>query len=301
MEVARPGDDLSRAVDMGLIALVAGNILAVILQSVEPLERRYNAQFEVFELLSVIVFSSELLLRVWIAVEPRADGMPGSRVRYIFSPMAIADIAAIAPFYLSAFFSLDLRFLRLLRLLRVLKLTRYSGALASVREVLSVNRGAFASAFFLLMLAMIFSSSLMYLVERGAQPDQFSSIPAAMWWAVATLTTVGYGDVTPITPLGKFVASFITIIGVGIIALPTSILASGFSDLHRRNRQRLEFEARSALDDGIISHEEAESYAELAEQLGVEPEEAQQIIALAQHAIESGEARDCPHCGKQVP
>ena len=113
-------------------------------------------------------------------------------------------------------------------------------------------------------LAMVLAASAMFVVESEAQPEAFSSIPAAMWWAVATLTTVGYGDVTPITPLGKLVASCITIIGVGMVALPTSILATGFSELHQRSRRALESEARSALDDGILTRDESLAYADLA-------------------------------------
>jgi voltage-gated potassium channel len=298
LEVARPGDTLSRVVDISLVSLVAVNVLAVILNSVDDLAIRYEAGFLAFEVFSVVIFSIELALRIWISVETSRPDTRGSRLRYIFSPLAIADILAIIPFYLSAMFSLDLRFLRILRLLRLFKLTRYSGALAGVKEVLRVNRGAFVSAFAMLILAMIVSASVMYIVENEAQPEAFSSIPAAMWWAVATLTTVGYGDVTPITGLGKMIASVITILGVCMVALPTSIMASGFLDLHQRNRGLLEAEATAAFGDGYLSSEEASHYAQLAESLGVDPQEAERIITLARQSISGVNDEDCPHCGK---
>ena len=302
IEVAAPDDELSRLFDIAVIALVAGNIVAVVLESVESLAIAYGAWFAAFELVSVAVFSAELVLRVWSSVE---DGSPDQgpferRLRYLASPMAIADMAAIAPFYLASIFSIDLRFLRMLRLLRVLKLTRYSPALGTIGEVVRTQLGAFVSAFTVLILMMIFAASAMFVVERDAQPDAFSSIPAAMWWAVATLTTVGYGDITPITPLGKFVASLITIIGIGMVALPTSILASGFTELQQRRRRLLEVEADRALADGVITEDETEHYLALAERLGIEAEEAQQIV---EHAVRSLSPElqphsACPHCGK---
>lgn len=298
LEVAQSTDGLSRIVDISLIALVAGNVVAVILNSVQELAIRYQDLFDAFEKISVTVFSVELVLRIWIAVETPQPEVRGSRLRYIFSPLAIADIVAIIPFYLSAFFSVDLRFLRILRLLRLFKLTRYSGAFASVTEVIRVNRGALWSALAILMFAIVVASSAMYIVENKAQPDAFSSIPAAMWWAVVTLTTVGYGDVTPITSLGRFVASVITVLGVGMVALPTSIMASGFLDLHQRNRRLLEAEAEAAFDDGYLSREETEQYAELAERLGVDDEEAERIITVARQTMWDLRDENCPHCGK---
>ncbi len=303
VNVASSADDhLSRVFDVTVMVLVAGNILAVILESVEALANRYGPFFAVFELLSVAVFTVELVLRVWVAAEDGHRGVSEwrERVRYLLSPMALADIAAIAPFYLSGFFAMDLRFLRFLRLLRVLKLTRYSPGLAVFAEVMRSQRAAFASAFTVLVLMMIFAASAMFVVEHEAQPEAFSSIPASMWWAVATLTTVGYGDVTPITPLGKFMASSIMVVGIGMVALPTSILASGFTELHQRHLRTLEMEADRAAADGVLTDDETTQYNELAEQLGIDPTEAQQIVEAATRSFQAldGEEGICPHCGK---
>jgi voltage-gated potassium channel len=300
LEVSRSGDECSRVIDIGIMALVAGNVVAVILESVHSSEVAHHDLFAGFEKMSVAAFSAEFLLRFWSCAEDKRQGEGSfhSRRRYISSPMALADLIAIAPFYLSTFFAIDLRFMRILRLLRVVKLTRYSSAIGRMSEVVRLQGSALATSFFLLMLVMIFAASAVYVVEHDAQPEAFASIPAAMWWAVCTLTTVGYGDVTPITALGKFLASIITIVGIGMVALPTSLLASGFTEVLERNRRKLEIEAEEAFEDGIISDEEADAYAALVERLQVEPEVAAEIIQAAQrrHAIDS--TVDCPHCGK---
>ncbi len=307
VNVASPDDDLSKLFVISVMVLVAGNILAVILESIQPIAEAYAPLFSAFEAVSVAVFSAELVLRVWVAAEEASHdrGVLSRRLRYLVSPMAVADIAAIAPFYLASFVSMDLRFLRFLRLLRVLKLTRYSPALGVFVDVLRAQRGAFLSATIVLVLVMLFASSAMFVVEHEAQPEVFSSIPAAMWWAVATLTTVGYGDVTPITPLGKFMASSIMIVGIGMVALPTSILAAGFTEQHQRRRRTLELEADRALDDGVFTDSEADQLLQHATALGVDLEEAEQIVEIAVREVavpiptpEEGSA--CPHCGKEV-
>ena len=145
------------------------------------------------------------------------------------SPMAIIDLMAVAPFFINYLVpTIDLRFLRVFRLLRLLKLTRYFPAMRYLGSVVYGQRRALLSAFFVMLVMLTFASSLMYLIEHKHQPEDFSSIPAAMWWGMATLTTVGYGDVTPITPMGKLVGTMIVLFGIGMFALPAAIMASGF-------------------------------------------------------------------------
>jgi voltage-gated potassium channel len=290
--------------DVGLIALVLANVLAVILESVHSVYWVHQHFFEAFELFSVVAVSLKNLLRLWAAADrPEPAGAPvwRKRFRYVCSPLALADLAAILPFYLSAIFALDLRFLRVLRLLRVFKLTRYSGAMRVLLEVLHNERRAFGAALAILLMIMTFAASGIYLVEHEAQPEAFGSIPASMWWAVAALTTVGYGDVTPITPLGRIFASAITIVGVGMVALPAGVLASGFTAVHDRNRRRLEQEAGDVLEDGVITDEESERYAALAEELGVPAEIAEQIVTSARRGVPLVHLPEsCPHCGKSL-
>lgn len=303
LEVGAEGDSLSRTIDIMIMTLVFGNVLAVVLASVESISQPYHDLFVAFEKVSVAAFSAEFLLRIW-SVADSADTHAShsrKRIRYLFSPMAIVDILAIAPFYLSAFFSLDLRFLRILRLLRIVKLTRYSSALGRIAEVFQLQRSALAAALFLMSVAIVLSASVVYVAEHRAQPEGFGSIPAAMWWAVCTLTTVGYGDVSPITPLGKLLASGIQIIGIAMVALPTSLFASGFAHVMNRAEQALEDEAEEALADGVITADEAAAYAEMAERLYIEPEIAEEIIEAAQRKQDLRDLVEaCPHCGKTL-
>ena len=226
----------SRFLDAFLVILITGNVAAVILETVPELASAYNQFFHNFEIFSVFIFTIEYLARLWTCVDredlryrPAIKG----RIRYVLSPMALIDLIAIAPFYLAFVVGLDLRFVRVFRLLRLLKLTRYSAALSLVGSVLYTERRPLGAAGMVMLVLLVFASSFVYLAERNAQPEAFGSIPAAMWWGVATLTTVGYGDVTPVTPLGKFLGAIVTLLGVGMFAMPAGILASGFAQAVR--------------------------------------------------------------------
>ncbi len=311
LEVARQGDRSSRWCDWFLIALILVNVAAVTLETVASIRADWGPVFHVLELFSVAVFSVEYVLRVWSCVEANAGsgGTWRQRLRYMVSPLAIIDLVVILPFYLSFIIGVDLRFLRVFRLLRVLKLGRYSPALAMLMAVLREESGTFLAAFFVLGILLVFSASGMYLCERAAQPEVFSSIPAAMWWAMATLTTVGYGDVTPITPLGKVFGGFITLIGIGTAALPAGILASGFVDQLRRRRGLMSREIDRALEDGLIDADEEQSLERLRLRLGLSPDLATDIrqervdthlddLPDTLRAMLPADA--CPHCGQPV-
>ncbi len=221
-----------QAVNYFLVYLIFFNVLAVIFESIPAVGARYAGYFGAFEVISVIIFSLEYVMRVWSCTEdPHGThrGAVAGRLRYMVTPMAIVDFLAIAPFYLSVLFAIDLRFLRVFRLLRLLKLTRYSPAIEMLGRVLYNERRALFSALLFMLVLLVFASSLMHLIEQKAQPEAFGSIPAAMWWAVVTLTTVGYGDVSPVTPVGKLLGGFVTILGIGTFAMPAGILASGFA------------------------------------------------------------------------
>lgn len=227
-----------RATNAVLVALIVGNVVAVILESVHSLHVRFGRAFEAFEWCSVAVFTVEYLLRVWSATaDPRFAHPVTGRLRFMVTPGAIVDLVAIVPAYLPI--ALDLRFariVRLVRMLRILKIGRYSQPLRMFGRVFRSRRDDLVLIAALLLVLLVLSSSSMYFLENGAQPEAFSSIPAAMWWAMATLTTVGYGDVYPVTPFGKAVGSFIAVLGVGIFALPAGILAGAFADEIRKQR-----------------------------------------------------------------
>lgn len=222
---------LSRIIDFGLIGLISLNVLAIIVESIDSIALAYRPHFDMFELVSVAIFTAEYLLRVWVAIDDSDGKYSGhflGRLRYMASPLALIDLIVILPFYLSFIVGIDLRVLRILRLLRILKLTRYSGAWATFAAVLYGQRRILYMSGFLMFIMLVLSASLMYLIEHDAQPKAFADIPSAMWWSLVTLTTVGYGDVTPVTVLGKILGGFVTILGLGMYALPAAILASGF-------------------------------------------------------------------------
>lgn len=239
LQPMQDGGRASRAIGLLILGLIALNVLAIILESVRALREAWGPVFTAFEVVSVIVFTGEYALRLWTCVEdPRYAKPVTGRLRAAISPMLLVDMLAILPFYLP-FVSVDLRFLRSLRLFRVFriaKVARYSTALQTVGRVIWTRRTELAVAGFAMFLLMILSSTLMFYAENDAQPEAFSSVPAAMWWAVATMTTVGYGDVYPMTPLGKVLGSFIAVLGIGMFAVPTGILGAGFTDEIRQRR-----------------------------------------------------------------
>ena len=230
---------LERYIDNGLLALVMLNATAVVLESVPRLHVQYGPLFTIIEMVSVYAFSLEYVLRVWSAVENRRYWHPVTgRLRFMFTPLALIDLLAILPFYLTLG-GLDLRILRIVRLFRVLKVTRYVKALKMIQQVVRHRRAELLVSVGVIAVMLVLVSSVMYYVESEAQPDKFGSIPDTMWWGVATLTTVGYGDVFPITPVGKVLSSLIAVLGLGLFALPTGILAAGFSE-HLKEQHAIE-------------------------------------------------------------
>jgi len=231
----------SRLFNTFLIILICLNVLAVTLETVESLHRDYIRLFYYFEIFSVVVFSIEYVLRIWAITGNAKYSHPiWGRVKFIFTGGALIDLLAILPFYLPMLIGFDLRFvriLRLLRLLRILKISRYMQATKLITNVFKAKKEELAITLLLIVFLMVIVSSIMYNVEHDAQPDKFSSIPATMWWSVATLTTVGYGDMVPITLLGKTLASVISILGIGLVALPAGIFASGFSEELKKSHE----------------------------------------------------------------
>lgn len=311
LDTARAGETLSKFVDIVLIMLISASVIAVVLESINSLEIRYAATFYWFEVVTVAVFSVEYLLRVWSSVECEDSVTVGqsdlvTRIRFMFSFHAIVDFLAILPFYLltfGLFGGLDMRFLRAIRLLRVLKLTRYSAAMNMLVTTFIENGRSLSAAFFILLTVMLLAASGMYFFERDAQPVAFSSIPAAMWWAFATLTTVGYGDVTPVTIGGKVFGALITVVGVGMVALPTGILASGFAQQLRMRSDEYQAVAEQAWDDGILSDDEINNLEKLRLDLGLGKHTASQILdaGKVKRVLEQQEGRRCPHCDGKLP
>ena len=224
------GGRFGYSIDLFVVILIVLNVLAVMLETVDPLYEAYGREFYGFEAISVAIFSAEYLGRVWAATEhPEYDHPLWGRLRFAATPYMLIDLLAIVPFFLVAI--VDLRFLRIVRLfrfLRLFKLARYDDSMVLFAEVLRRKRSDLIVTFSATGLLLLLASSLMYFIETTAQPDAFSSIPHTLWWGVITLTTVGYGDVHPVTPLGQFFGAIVAVLGIGLFALPASILASGF-------------------------------------------------------------------------
>lgn len=224
------GEVVDRVVAVFLMLLILLNAAAVVAETVDDLNQRFGSVFHAIEIVSIVIFTAEYLLRLWIApLDARYAKPLAGRLRYAFSLMAIVDLLAILPAFLPLVFTVDLRiirFLRIFRLFRLFKMSRYVESLNSLDDVVRSKKEELLVILVMIAMLLLFSSSLMYVVETEAQPDKFPDIPSAMWWGVATLTTVGYGDVYPVTPLGKLLGGFIAFLGIGIFALPTGILST---------------------------------------------------------------------------
>ena len=223
-------DKITRIFNNVMILIISLNIFAFILETEKNFYKNYKLYFYWFEIISIGIFTIEYILRIYTCNVENKYKVKFGRMYYFFTPMALIDLLVIAPFFVSLFVA-DSRILRLLRLLRILRLLegfRYSKSLNKLIKVVETRSNDLISSIFLLLCLLIITSTGIYFTENVAQPDKFSSILSSMWWSVATLTTVGYGDVYPITPIGKFFGSLSAIFGVGLFAIPTGILASGF-------------------------------------------------------------------------
>jgi voltage-gated potassium channel len=224
-------------IDGFLITLIGVNVLAFVLETVEPVAARYGGWFDAVLHFSIAVFTLEFLLRLWVApLHPAGlyNHPIRGRLRYLFSPMMLVDLAAILPYYLGVIAGMDLRFLRLIRLFWILKVTRYFPAMGTLGRVLKRERRTLAAVMVIMLIILFIASSLVYLLEHDRQPEHFASIPQAMWWGMATLSTVGYGDLVPVSPMGRALGVVIMLLGIGTFALPAGILASAFAEERKR-------------------------------------------------------------------
>lgn len=249
------------------------------------------------EVVSLVVFTVEYTLRIWTAnlLYPEL-GPVRARIRYVTSPMAIIDLISILPFILPVIHSYNLvgvRVFRLVRLLRIFKLNRYSDALAAIGEVFRKKSQQMVAAVFFVFMILILASLLIYYAEHDAQPDQFRNAFSGLWWAVATLTTVGYGDLYPITPLGRFLGAIIALLGIGMVAVPTSILSAGFMELLEKQTTETEAGEESAGKDGKTAEGKTS-----CEKKSAAPDEPHSHPDPADDAFEPPQY--CPHCGRKL-
>jgi len=232
IEASDSSDKVGKAFDYIILTFVVLSVISIMLESYKGLYNTYYNYFRIFEAISITVFSIEYFLRILTADIRFKQLSKGKAItKYIFTPMALIDLLAILPFYLPMIFPFDMRFLRILRLtkiFRLFKLSRYTNALNIIGKVIKSKKEELLSTMFIMLLVIIISASLIYYIETEIQPDLFPDIGAAIWWAIVTLTTVGYGDIYPVTNMGKVLAAIISLAGIGIVALPTGIISSGF-------------------------------------------------------------------------
>ena len=280
LEQATDKDRASKLCDVFITTLVLCNILAIILESVSSLQAVYGQYFDLFEFWSVMFFTLEYVLRFWATGAKYADhGQKWQgRREYMFGFYGVIDLLAILPFYLQMLFpGADMRALRILRLVRVLKLSHYNSALEDLFNAVKNEARSFIAALYLLTIAIILTSSLMYYAEGDTQPEHFSSIPASMYWAIITLTTVGFGDISPVTWIGQVLATITAFIGVCTVAMLTGIVASSFATQMARRRVVYESQLREAYKDGVLSDEEKKMLLKLRTDFNLSEEQIKSI------------------------
>lgn len=281
----RANDRLRIAIDSFIMILVAVNILAIIAESIQPIHEAYQAEFYQLEVFSVVVFTLEYILRIWASPK-------GEKSSYIFSFHGLVDLIATVPFYLQAFIpGADLRFLRVLRMLRILKFSHYNSALEDLFSAVYYERDTFISTLYIFSIGLLITSCLMYFTEHSVQPDKFSSIPEAMWWSIITLTTVGYGDVSPITPFGKIIGAVTALMGVCSVALLTGIVSTAFAKLVNRRKAEFEVAVAKAISDGILTVDEHDELEKLRLRFGLTPEQAESVFELKELEYKSSKRK----------
>ena len=272
LELSKENDKHSKYFDYFISILILLNVVAIILETEKTLVIDYKAFFKYFELFSIFIFSVEYLLRLWscVSAEVYKNTVIG-RIKYLFSPLAIIDLIAIAPFYMT-FFVIDTRILRILRLLRLLRITkhfRYSKTFHIIISTIEKKKEELLSALVLMLCLLLVCSTGVYFAENEAQPDKFPNIIETCWWAVITLTTIGYGEVTPKTGLGKIIGGLVSVLCVGLVALPTAILSAGMIEkLHRtRNSENALIEGNKNIELDSLRQEISEKIEAIDEKL----------------------------------
>ena len=265
-----------------LTLMVLSNVLAVILESVPSVQAQYGQSLQLFELISVVFFCVEYLLRIWTAADRNPKKYATDtrrRLAYVFSFHGLVDVLATLPFFLQALLpGLDLRFLRIIRVMRILKLSHYSTALEDLLASIYAERDAFVSALYLLVLSTLITSCLMYFAEHDLQPDKLGTIPDAMWWSIVTITTVGYGDVTPLSPWGKVIGAFTALSGILTAALLTGIVASAFATKVRTHELEFTTDVEEMLKDGHMDAKEQRTIEHLRQEYSLTEDHARAIV-----------------------
>lgn len=235
IEKGKKNDKSSIIFDSFIMTLITLNVASVFIETFN-ISSNFAYTLKIFEIVSISIFTIQYLLRLWTApyLFPKCSYIK-PRIKYIFSFMALIDLFSILPFYLPFIFVIDLRVLRALRifrLFRLLKFNRYTKSMQNVFIVMKMKYIELLSSVFIVIILMLISSALMYSIECNSQPEAFQNAFSGLWWAIATFTTVGYGDIYPVTVAGKILGGIVSLLGIGLVAVPTGIISSGFMELN---------------------------------------------------------------------
>jgi len=272
---------INRYIDSLVILTVLVSVVCIILETVQDINNSWTREFHILDLMTIFIFSIEYVARVYSCCELEYYRSPiKGRIKYMLSASALVDLLAIFPFYYALFNNktLDLRFLRIFRLTRLLKLTRYTCTLNTLIKAVQREQYVLYAAAFMMILMIILTASLGYLFEHEAQPDKFESIPTSMYWAVITLASVGYGDITPITPLGRMMTVVVSFVGIGIFAIPAGLMASSFTDQLRLDRKTFEDEVRKLASQHELTPDQLATLEIEAQRLHLSRDVFQEII-----------------------
>ena len=288
-----------------IVIWVLISVTSVILESVDSINYYFHVEFIIIDTIAVAIFSTEFLMRIYSCTEdPKYQHWLAGRINFSRQFSSLIDIVAIAPFFLESLLDhlFDLRFLRVFRLMRLFKLGRHSAATKSLFYVIQREWPVMKAAIFIMLMLVMLAACLGYLFEHEAQPDKFENIPQSIYWAVITLASVGYGDISPVTPAGRTITIILALLGIGIFAIPAAILASAFSDQLRIERETMKQELYEMLGDGKISAEERTIIDAEAKRLHLSKAEVDRLLEKAKielglmtHPDPKGHSHHEPH------
>lgn len=278
---------LERAINLLLVTVIVGSVAAICLETLPAFHDRFPRTFEQIEIATITIFTIDYLLRWWVAPEREATGAQApwrSRLHYAISAYGIIDLLAILPFYIDIFIPGDPDWLRVLRLLRLIKMARYAPGLSLFVAVIRNESRPLLAGLLVMAVLLVVESGIMFILEREAQPKAFASIPHTMWWAIVTMATVGYGDVTPVTPLGKVFGGMVMVVGIAMFAVPAGILATGFATELRKRDFVVTWHTVAKMP--LFSHLEASRIAEITALL------KRQVVPAHNIIVQKGEPAD---------
>jgi voltage-gated potassium channel Kch len=288
---------LHELLDTFVVWWVFISVVAVVLESVDSIHYIFNVQFIILDAVAVLIFSMEYIFRLYSIVEdPLYKGGISGRIKFGKTPIVVIDFLAIVPFFLESLLDqlIDLRFLRIFRLMRLLKLTRYTTSTATLVKALKREWPVIGASTFIMLLLVVLTASLGYLFEHDAQPDKFENIPQSIYWAVVTLASVGYGDISPVTPVGRLMTIIMALVGIGIFAVPAAILSTAFNDQLHKDRELMHNELTRFMKDGELDEAELAQIIKEAQQLHISKEEVEILIERAKFDREQSERGNLP-------